>query len=185
MNVELVKTDLEFLDRLISEIEDKIVYKGKDDTGARVYTLTTECEIDRLAARASNALHPLKWQGETSDETAKLLNWLDAHPATTNRLAVITTKSGTNIQLWNKDTDPGDGITWNKDTVTSLNDTEEKQVSYTIEELQKEWNAYIFMLNKGDEPRNTISFVEFLQTPHEILYADEAIYTVRFNSKKE
>lgn len=179
MNIELAKTELEFLDKLISEIEDRIVYKGKDATGARVYTLTTEYEIDRLAARVSNALHPLKWQGETSDETVKLLNWLDAHPATANRLAVITTKSGANIQLWNKD------------TVSSSNDIEEKQASYTIEELQKEWNAYVFVLNSGDGLRNKDgellgfrSFVEFLQIPHEVFYTDDAIYAVKFDDER-
>lgn len=196
MSAELTKYEdcvyeLNKLKDLILTMKDNCKYLGKDPDGAIVNSFELGYDANLAFARAISHVEAIEsflkehMEPSKTNETVELLTWLDAHPATTNRLVAITTKSGANIRLLDKNPDPGDGLKWNKDTVSSSNDIEEKQVSYTIEALKKEWSAYVFMLNKGDEPRNTISFIEFLQIPHEVFYTDDVIYAVEFYDAKE
>jgi len=108
--------ELNELKDLFHSLRTNCEFKGKDSEGAVHYHFEpgynaslafaqVHSHIKALESFLKEHTEPLK-----QNEAAELLTWLDAHPSTTNSLAVITTKSGTYIQLWNKDPDPGDGI---------------------------------------------------------------------------
>ena len=112
--------ELNELKKLMYGLKSNCAYNGKDQAGAVHYGFEPGYNASLAFERALSSIKAiesfLKEQTEPTkpNETVELLNWLDAHPATTNRLAVITTKSGTNIRLLDKNPDPGDGIMWNK-----------------------------------------------------------------------
>lgn len=121
MSAELTKyedcmNELNELKDLFHSLRSNCEFKGKDSEGAVHYRFEPGYDASLALARVHSHIKAiesfLKERTEPlkTNETVELLTWLDAHPSTTNRLAVITTKSGTNIQLWNKDPDPGDGI---------------------------------------------------------------------------
>ncbi len=115
-NYEDCMNELNELKDLFHSLRANCKYLGKDPDGKVAYSFdlgyNASLDLAQVHSHIKAIENFLKEHTESpkQNEAVELLTWLDAHPSTTNRLAVITTKSGTNIQLWNKDPDPGDGI---------------------------------------------------------------------------
>lgn len=171
--------ELNKLKDLIHSLKTNCEYKGKDQTGAVVYGFELGYDASQAFARAHSHIKAIEsFLKEHIDENRKsstinLLDWLSENPNTADRLSSVKTPEGIELAIRNAPVI--------------------EQVGYTIEQLEKEWAAYIFVLNgncdgprnEDEEPLGFRSFVEFLQIPHEVLYVDGGIYTVRFNCKKE
>lgn len=199
MNTEPTKyencmNELNELKELFHSLRSNCEFKGKDSEGAVHYHFEPGYNASLALTQVHSHIKAIEsflkeyTAPPKSIEAVELLNWIDNHPATANRLESVTTKSGVNIQLREGSPDPGISLLSDNVREEILETVRAPHVGYTIEELQKEWNAYVFVLNSGNGPRDKDgallgfrSFVEFLQIPHDVIYADDAIYAVEFD----
>lgn len=116
-NYEDCMHELNELRGIILSLNNNCTYQGKDRDGAVLYSFEPGFDAQLSFSWANSHIKAienfLKEHTEPAhkSEEIELLEWIDAHPATANRLESVTMKSGASVKLRERDSDPAPVVT--------------------------------------------------------------------------